>query len=183
MLVERETDFEALYRAHYRRVYHSILRRIGDPETAQELTGDVFRIAWAEFGHGHQENRDGAALPWLCAVAHNLVGNEYRGRQRRQNLMARLRESILLAGAGRGEEAGSYGSGGDPTSDLVIESLGRLPERHREVLILVYWDNFTTAELGRFLGCSDGAASVRLHRAKKAFAAVMPWTPDESAGT
>lgn len=76
MLLERETEFETLYRAYYRRVYHYILRRIGDPETAQELTGDVFRIARRKFDTSGSEPHGG--LPSLCAVAHNLLGNEYR---------------------------------------------------------------------------------------------------------
>jgi RNA polymerase sigma-70 factor (ECF subfamily) len=169
MLLDRETEFEALYRAHYLRVYHYILRRIGEPETAQELTGDVFRIAWQKF-----DDQDDAGLPWLCAVAHNLLGNEYRGRKRRRELMVKLKD-LALVGAG-GQEAAADGSprAQGSASDLVIETLGRLAERHREVLILVYWDNFTTAELARCLGCSEGAAGVRLHRAKKAFTGALP---------
>ncbi|MGX9902016.1 RNA polymerase sigma factor [Arthrobacter sp. SA17] len=49
-----------------------------------------------------------------------------------------------------------------------------LASRHREILILVFWDNLSTPELAEFLGCSDGTASVRIHRAKKAFARTMP---------
>lgn len=178
MLLERETEFEALYKAHYRRVYHYILRRIGDPETAQELTGDVFRIAWRKFGDRRMD-LDDAGLPWLCAVAHNVLGNEYRGRKRRQDMMARLREYALAGGAGYGDGGGP---GGSSTADLVLEGLGRITERHREVLILVYWDSFTTAELARCLGCSEGAAAVRLHRARKAFAAALPRSAEESTG-
>lgn len=178
MLLERETEFEVLYRAYYRRVYHYILRRIGDPETAQELTGDVFRIAWRNFGTSDSEPR-GGGLPWLCAVAHNLLGNEYRGRQRRKDLMVKLKEFALLSRARNDPDSGP---GGASVSDRVIDTLGRLPQRHREVLVLVFWDNFTTAEVARFLGCSEGAAGVRIHRAKKAFAAALPPGADESAG-
>lgn len=177
MLLERETEFETLYRTHYRRVYHYILRRIGDPETAQELTGDVFRIAWGKFGS--REMDPDAGLPWLCSVAHNVLGNEYRGRKRRQALLGRLREYATAEGWGHGDGSGP---GRNSTADLVMEALGRIPERHREVLILVYWDSFTTAELARCLGCSEGAAGVRIHRARKAFAAALPRNAEESAG-
>lgn len=159
MLLERETEFEALYRAHYSHVYHYILRRIGDRDTAQELTADVFRIVW-----NRQDRLEGSAVPWLLGIARNVLGNEYRGRKRRQELQLRLRDFAL-------HQAGQQASG---TSDAVIEALGRLASRHREVLILVFWDNLSTPELAEFLGCSDGAASVRIHRAKKAFAKTMP---------
>jgi hypothetical protein len=37
-----------------------------------------------------------------------------------------------------------------------------------------FWDNLNTPELAEFLGCSEGTAGVRIHRAKKAFAKIMP---------
>ena len=40
--------------------------------------------------------------------------------------------------------------------------------------MLAYWDGLTTAELAESLGCSNSAAGVRLHRARKAFAGVVP---------
>ncbi|MBP2269299.1 RNA polymerase sigma-70 factor (ECF subfamily) [Pseudarthrobacter sp. PvP004] len=177
MLLEREAEFEALYRAHYRRVYHYILRRIGDPETAQELTDDVFWIAWRKFN-----DQNDAGLPWLCAVAHNLLGNEFRGRKRRRELMVKLREFARMRAAGQETPVDGSRPGAEPASDPVMETLGRLPEHHREVLILVYWDNFTTAELARCLGCTEGTAGVRLHRAKKAFAEAAARTA-QSAGS
>ncbi|MCB5283411.1 MULTISPECIES: RNA polymerase sigma factor [Micrococcaceae] len=178
MLLERETEFEALYRAHYRRVYQYVLRRIGDPETAQELTGDVFRIAWRKFAA-----QEDAGLPWLCAVARNVLGNEYRGRKRRRELLLKLKDFSSRRPEPGGTGSGGFGETGEPTSEPVIAALGRIAARHREVLILVYWDNFTTAELAQCLGCSEGAASVRVHRAKKAFAATLSPHLDESAGT
>jgi DNA-directed RNA polymerase specialized sigma24 family protein len=90
MLLERETEFEALYRAHFRHVYHYILRRIGDRETAQEPAADVFRIAWYR-----QDGLEGAAIPWLLGVARNVLGNEYRGRKRRQELQLRLKDYAM----------------------------------------------------------------------------------------
>jgi DNA-directed RNA polymerase specialized sigma24 family protein len=55
-----------------------------------------------------------------------------------------------------------------------LELVDRLKERDREVLMLSYWDDLTTAELAQTLGCSPSAAAVRLHRARKAFASVAP---------
>lgn len=165
MLLEREKEFEALYRAHCSRVYHYILRRIGDRETAQELTADVFRIAWYR-----QDGLEGPEAPWLLGVARNVVGNEYRGRKRRRELQLRLRDYAITNAAQAGAES-SYD---------VIDALGRLAQRHREILILVFWDNLTTAELAQFLGCTEGAASVRIHRAKKAFAKSMPSALEET---
>ena len=56
----------------------------------------------------------------------------------------------------------------------VADVLARLRERDREVLMLSYWDELTTAELAQTLGCSSSAAAVRLHRARRAFAKAAP---------
>ena len=52
--------------------------------------------------------------------------------------------------------------------------LWQLSDRHREVLMLCYWDGLTTAEMAQALGCSTSAAAVRLHRARRAFADAAP---------
>ncbi|MGO4229800.1 sigma factor-like helix-turn-helix DNA-binding protein [Arthrobacter sp. YAF34] len=56
----------------------------------------------------------------------------------------------------------------------MADVLARLRERDREVLMLSYWDELTTAELAQTLGCSSSAAAVRLHRARRAFAKAAP---------
>jgi RNA polymerase sigma-70 factor (ECF subfamily) len=40
--------------------------------------------------------------------------------------------------------------------------------------MLSYWDELSTAELAESLECSQSAAAVRLHRARKAFAKAAP---------
>ena len=66
-----------------------------------------------------------------------------------------------------------------PTSEAlqqqaVADSLLRLREKEREILLLAYWDDLSTVEISEVLGCSPSAAKVRLHRARAAFAQMMP---------
>ena len=65
---------EELHRQYSQRVYGYVYRRTGDVQSAQQITNDVFRIAWQ-----HQKEPPEDALPWLLVTARNLVANELQG--------------------------------------------------------------------------------------------------------
>lgn len=159
MLQRYDDVFAALHKEHRNRVYSFIHRRVSSREASEELTNDVFRIAW-------QRNPDAADVTpaWLLTVARNVIGNEYRRRERAEHLMQRVRDSVVIAArAGHGAQ-----------QQAVADSLLRLREKEREILLLAYWDDLSTTEISEVLGCSPSAAKVRLHRARAAFAQMMP---------
>lgn len=159
MLLQREADFISLHIAQHERVLHYVLRRVGDLEVARELTADVFRIAWQK-----AENTPTTEVAWLFGVARNVIGNEYRGRRRKRELILKLIEGVRAA---------AEPAGGD-VEVAVAETLGKLRPGHREILMLHFWDKLSTAEIAACLRCTENSVGVRLHRAKSAFAAAMP---------
>ncbi len=158
MLAASEHDFIDLHTQHFTRVYSYIAYRINDLQRAEELAADVFRIAW------EKQLAEPPGIGWLLATARKVLGNEYRGRRRRLELVERLKDQS------RSQAQGSN----DDEKAAVAEVLLRLSDRDREVLMLSYWDDLTTSELAQTLGCSASAAAVRLHRARRAFANVAP---------
>lgn len=159
MLQRSDDVFAAVHKDHRERVFHYIHRRINSREASEELTNDVFRIAWER-----SPEATGITVAWLLATARNLIGNEYRRRDRAQHLMERIRQSVVIASrAGHGAE-----------QQVVADALLRLREKDREILLLSYWDDLSTAEIGEVLGCSLSAAKVRLHRARTAFSQMIP---------
>ena len=80
MLAAKEQAFIDLHTQHSARVYRYIACRISDGHRAEELAADVFRIAW------EKELAEPPGIGWLLATARNVVGNEYKGRRRRQEL-------------------------------------------------------------------------------------------------
>ncbi|MEE2524472.1 sigma-70 family RNA polymerase sigma factor [Pseudarthrobacter sp. J75] len=158
MLAVREHEFTALHAQHFTRVYRYIAYRISDQARAEELASDVFRIVWEKQLH------EPPGIGWLIATARNVLGNEYKGRRRREQLVERLEAEARTQATG----------GNDGQRAAVADVLQRLNDRDREVLMLSYWDDLTTAELAESLKCSPSAAAVRLHRARKAFAKAAP---------
>ncbi|QOT18570.1 RNA polymerase sigma factor [Paenarthrobacter sp. YJN-5] len=159
MLATREQELIALHAEHFSRIYQYIAYRISDRERAEELANDVFRIVW------EKQPPEPPGIGWLIATARNVLGNEYKGRSRRQQLMQRLAEEARTQAATTNDDA-QQASG--------AEILSLLKERDREILMLSYWDDLTTTELAESLGCTPSAAAVRLHRARKAFAKAAP---------
>ena len=158
MLAADEQAFIDLHSRHSGRVYRYIACRISDTGRAEELAADVFRIAW------QKQLPEPPGIGWLLATARHVLGNEYRGRRRRQELLDRLQDEAR--GNVLQEETGEQAA--------VAEVLGRLRERDREILMLSYWDDLTLPELGQALECSPSTAAVRLHRARRAFAKAAP---------
>ncbi|BCW12967.1 hypothetical protein NtRootA4_41280 (plasmid) [Arthrobacter sp. NtRootA4] len=159
MLATREQELIALHAEHFSRIYQYIAYRISDRERAEELANDVFRIVW------EKQPPEPPGIGWLIATARNVLGNEYKGRSRRQQLMQRLAEEARTQAAITNDDA---------QQASVAEILSLLKDRDREILMLSYWDDLTTAELAESLGCTPSAAAVRLHRARKAFAKAAP---------
>jgi RNA polymerase sigma factor (sigma-70 family) len=158
MLAAKEQAFIDLHTQHSTRVYRYIACRISDQHRAEELAADVFRIAW------EKQLAEPPGIGWLLATARNVLGNEYKGRRRRHELVERLQD-----------EARNHVPGPDNEERAAVaDVLARLRERDREVLMLSYWDELTTAELAQTLGCSSSSAAVRLHRARRAFAKAAP---------
>ncbi len=99
--------------------------------------------------------------PWLYGVARRVLANQRRSTGRRELLAARLREVPRL-----------------PVIDApFLEGLSevgavlhRLAPGDREILALHAWEGLDSQELGAALGCSSGAARVRLYRARRRFA-------------
>jgi RNA polymerase sigma-70 factor (ECF subfamily) len=159
VLSERELAFIALYKDSYPRIHKFVHRRIDNSELAEELAADVFRIAWQKWDGG-----PGMEISWLFAVARNVIGNAYRGRERRRALQQRL------------EAFPSDGNVSESDNGLVESALMTLRERDRDILQLAYWDELTIAEIAKVLQCSQSAAKVRLHRAREAFRSLLPAT-------
>lgn len=158
MLAAKEQAFIELHDQHAARVYGYIARRINDAHRAEELAADVFRIAW------EKQLPEPPGIGWLLATARNVLGNEYKGRRRWQELFERLAEEA------RNQDATTAGD----QRSVVAAVLMKLRDKDRDILMLSYWEDLSGAELAAALGCSVSAAGVRLHRARRAFANAAP---------
>jgi RNA polymerase sigma-70 factor (ECF subfamily) len=178
--------FDRLYRTHFHQILGYALRRTGTAEDAADVVSKTFLVAWRRLDAVPPGD---AAKPWLYGVARNVLANQRRGQRRRARLATRL-------GA---ELAAVMGEAAPSAEPFLLEALSvafrRLGADDREVLALMAWENLGRDEIAAVLGCSRGAARVRLHRARKRFSAALlaagldgaelppPWHVRPRAGT
>lgn len=154
---DRESEFEALFAAHYSDLFGYVVRR-APFASAEDVLAETFLVAWRRADRVPVD-----ALPWLLAVARRVLANQHRGDRRRDALISRLRTGSTDAIA-RWELPSTL----DPE---LAGALASLSEREREALLLVAWEGLDAERAARAAGCSQAAFRVRLHRARRRVAA------------
>ncbi|MFI6291372.1 RNA polymerase sigma factor [Nonomuraea sp. NPDC050790] len=154
---DRKRRFEELYAAQYPDILAYIRRRTDCHEDAADAIAETFSIAWRRLDDVPEGRR---ARLWLYGVARKVVANGHRARSRRGELVERLGAQLAQWAEASGPE--------DVTD--VRAAFARLSPEDREVLALAGWEGLSSAEIATVLGCSRGAARIRLHRARKRLA-------------
>lgn len=150
--------FERLFDAHQGELTRFATRRVG-PDAAGDVVSSTFLIAWRRFAEVPAHD----ARLWLYATARRVIANEVRSRARRDRLVAKA-----IAGYGAGVEDHA----GQVSEQLRVRAvLAELRQADQEVLRLTEWEGLDVHEVALVLGCSHTAAKVRLHRARRRFAA------------
>lgn len=167
--------FGLLFERHADAVYNHLFRRTASWSTAEELTSVVFLTAWRR-----RETANlctDSVLPWLLAVANNVIRNAERSRRRYGRLLAKLPPPAQ--GADFGDEAVARADD-ERMMAAVLHSLAGLREEEREVVALCDWSGLTQAEAAAALGIPPGTVGSRLARAhahlRQALAAGAPGT-------
>ncbi len=147
---------EELFDAHAQQVRRYLVRRLGDSSdpgaTADDLTGDVFVVAWRR----RDSIPQGAELPWLYAVARRVLANHRRRTP-----------EIAVADLGEWDEIDDADPGELVTEDLALRAAWqRLSPRDREVLRLSAWEGLRGEGLATALGIGVGGAAAALSRAR-----------------
>lgn len=152
--------FAAVFDRHFATIHRYLERRAGR-DAADELAGEVFRVA---FEH-RQRFRPvyESALPWLYGLATNLLLKRRRSERRGLRALARLDRDEMLSGefddVDRRLDARS-------ARDAIVQALARLPQRDRDVLLLIAWEDLGYEEVAVALGIPVGTVRSRLNRAR-----------------
>ncbi|MEV5555289.1 RNA polymerase sigma factor [Nonomuraea wenchangensis] len=155
---DRKRRFEVIYVANYADILAYVRRRTDSPDDAADALAETFTTAWRRLDD-IPEGRD--ARLWLFGVARRVLANGRRAESRRGELVERLGRE--LAAWAELDRVGVVLPG-------VREAFARLSPDDREILALVGWEGLGSDEVATVLGCSRGAARLRLHRARKRLA-------------
>lgn len=150
----RERAFVTLYERHYAAVLAYARRRAAEP-VARDVAAETFLVAWRRL-----DDALARGLPWLYRTAALQLRNAERAHQRQQRTAGRL--AGLAAGPPQLDPAAEYAE-----RQPIAEALAQLPHGERELMRLVVWEQLDLRSAAAVVGCSPGAAAVRLHRARR----------------
>lgn len=154
MVQEARDEVSALFETFYADLLRYAARRVGQA-SAPDVVGEVFVVVCRRpeaVPHTYQR-------AWLFTVASWVIQNQQRGDSRRERLIVRLTHDV------------AHHSGAEPEWEPVHRALAQLSEADQELLRLIEWDEVPADEAAVVLGCSRSALRVRLHRARRRFAA------------
>lgn len=172
--------FGELYDRHAASLLAYFQRRVRCPETAADLTAETFAQAFVS--RRRYRNTGAPALAWLLGVARLVLaaslrrrGVEDRGRRRLGVGPAQLDDLSI-------ERIEQLADATDVWA-RVEAALEQLSPGTARAIELRTVDELSYAQVARRLGCSEGAARVRVRRGLKRLAdAVEPVDPPETNG-
>lgn len=169
-----ERDFRQLYEEHYAHVLRYLRRDLAE-ESARDLTAETFLTAWRKLPEPPDH-----PVAWLLTVARHLRANAQRAEARDLRLTQALAHQAPRAARfspsprSRRPPGHSTGQHGDAVlyddqgiGGFVSVALDQLNPADRDVLLLVASSDLDNRGLALVLGCTTGAARVRLHRARR----------------
>ncbi|SIO65197.1 RNA polymerase sigma factor, sigma-70 family [Singulisphaera sp. GP187] len=156
-----EAAFEALVARHGPMVLGVCHRLLASSHDADDAFQATFLVLVRKAG----QIRDPARLgPWLYGVATRVASKaRVRAARRRERMDAQVDEVVALDATSTGT-----GTGDEVEIRLILDAeLGRLPAKHRDVLILCLLEGVTAEEAARQLGCPIGTIKSRLARGRE----------------
>ena len=165
------SEFADVYEEHSRAIYYLCLRFLSDPDKAQDATHDVFFKAFRKMDQFRGES---SWRTWLYRIAINHC----------RNLQQAWNERHMLSNADEAVFENAAAKTDSPLRVLETKELGQriqkaldgLPSEYRLILLLVADQQLSYEQVGALTSQSSDAVRGKLHRARKAFAALFQQT-------
>lgn len=142
----------AVYRRFSRPVYSMGLRMLGNEQSAEELTQDVFLAAWRKAGR--YDPARGRLSTWLMAIAHNMAVDRIRREAARPARSAVPLDDLTELGMSDEESV--------LDRETVRRALADLSVGERKLLELAYFRGWTAREIAQSDGIPLGTVKTRI---------------------
>ena len=156
----RESEFTRLFEEYSSPIYNYVLRMVGDPDRAADVTQDTFIKAYRKL----DTLTDAASTrSWLYRIATNTAIDEMR----RRRMIAPIADDSPVftqqVDAAPGPEGQALGATLD---DRVQRALMTLRPNHRQCLLLSDLEDMSAQHIGEVMGLSYAAVRTLLCRAR-----------------
>ena len=168
--------FAAVFDRHFVAVHRYLHRRAGR-DTADELAGETFRVAFEARARWSQKTP--YARPWLLGIATNLLRRHRRMEKQRLRALARtgVDEWVVLddsAVAARADAARRRAA--------LATALAALSHDDRDVVLLVALGDLGHDDVAEALGIPPGTVASRLNRARRELERMLSQGEEDERG-
>ncbi|MGA8263621.1 MAG: sigma-70 family RNA polymerase sigma factor [Ignavibacteriaceae bacterium] len=150
-----ESTFSVLMQKHKEKVRNIIYLTIGNANTVDDLSQDVFITVYKNLVHFRFECQ---FTTWLYRIAVNKCKDHLR-KMKVRNIFIPLKES--------GSEPVYSGGEIKEEKEIVRKAISKLPDKLRIPLLLKDIEGFSYQEIAEFVQCEIGTVKSRIFRARE----------------
>lgn len=143
----QKAEFETVYQTYYRRISLYVSKRISNCHEAEDLTGEIFAVAYRYFPNFNPAKSSVAS--WLFVIANSRLCNYYRDRKPPLYNLADFTDILSVPESDYSalETAVTLQS----YRNILAGALAQLPERSRKLLILRFFEEKSTDAIAQAL--------------------------------
>ncbi|MFQ5559583.1 MAG: RNA polymerase sigma factor [Nitrospinota bacterium] len=155
-----KTAFKELYVLTHKKVYFYLFRMTGNQENAEDIMAETYTEVWK---NASKFRGDAKGATWVIGIARNLAMNSFR--------KTKYHDSI--------DDHPNITSAEDKTGEtmdrkrLIKAGMQKLSENHREIMDLVFFQEFNYQQVADVLGIPVNTVKTRVFHAKAAFKAAL----------
>ena len=163
-----DTTLGSAFQENAAKIYSFIYAKVGNRETAEDLTSQVFLKAarWLA------EDRSADSIrAWLYTTARSTIVDHWREQSRLKSVPLDDPDALIFCGTDGPEEVRR-------TRARALRILAALPPRDREVLRLRFLHGYSAPEIARALGLTPGNVRVLQARALRRATQLAGYGPE-----
>lgn len=149
--------FGTLYEKYIDQIYNYIYFRTSNVKDAEDICSRVFMRALHHIER--YEDRGYPFSAWLYRIAHNLVVNWYRDRERSDEISL---DDQYPPPKMDGDVEDRIEK--ENETEILLAVIQELPEDRKELLILKHVEGMTNTEIGKIMDRTEGAVKALYHR-------------------
>ncbi len=162
-------DFDGFFRSAWSPLMRLAFARLGDAGAAEDLVQDVLADAhrrWAGLS-GYDD-----PLAWARRAVLNRTVSRWRraGTERRALAVVGPEQERRSSGV---DDPTADGLGGDEADPELWAAVRALPDRQRDVVLLLWFEDLPAAAVGEILGCGEDTVRTHWRRARVRLATTL----------
>ncbi|MFY7670092.1 RNA polymerase sigma factor [Tenacibaculum sp. MEBiC06402] len=145
-----------LYERYKKRLFGFFYQMCKDANLSEDLVQNVF-IRVLKYKHTYNEESN--FLSWLFRIARNVYYDQFKvNSKNRTTDLDEVNNAFIVGNVESDIEKNEKVS-------LLKEAMNQLPTKKKELIVLSKLKELKYKELGEIVGCSEGNARTRVHRA------------------